>query len=433
MNIPQDIMAEVCVLGSVVLSSGEIIPELREVLSEEDFFRPAHQTIARVLFATTEDLDAVLGRAVLRKADVYEEIGGDAYYFGLLEGIPTWKNWKHYADIVREKSVLRSLLDLAAYIQNHAGEENYEELYRECVSSLHNLGERSRREGVEMLLPDAVQGVLAHSEEIQRSGKPPATLTGFASVDRATAGFRDGDLVVLAAATSGGKTTLACNIAANIARGGGRVLYVSGEMLPRELGQRFLQASSNVWGSRIRNGALHEHEWTELHAAAGNMEKWKLAIVGRTMSAGEIGHTARKYARKWGGLDLLVVDYLQIMRSDNGKASRHEQVGSFVWNLKQIAMDLPCPVMALSQFDRSAVKGTTKPPSMFHLKESGDIENHSNTVLLMHTPENQEGEIEVWLRIAKARDGAATTWTGPDAIRLRLRRGITRFYEEAVL
>ena len=430
MNIPSDIVSEVCVLGSIIGSGGEIIPELRDMLSVEDFYRPAHQTIARVLYETTTDLDFVIVKARLESAGVYEQIGGLAYLEQLAE-VPTWLNWKYYAAIVKEKAVQRGMLGLAEYIRQQVGELEYDVLYEECVTTLHRLGEHRHREGTEMGMAEAAQAVIAKAEQAARDGHAPHTRVGFDAIDRCIGGFRPGDFVVLAAATSGGKTSLACNMAANIARSGGAVLYISGEMLPAELGQRFLQSSSGVWGSRIRDGNLHEHEWTEMQMAAGNMEKWKLAIVGRTMTGGEIAHTARKYARKWRGLDLLVVDYLQIMRSDNPRASRHDQVGSLAWGLKQIAMDLPCPVMALSQFDRSAVKGTKNPPSMFHLKESGDIENHSNIVVLMHTPDGQVGDREVWIRIAKARDGMTNTWAGADAIRLTLQGGITQFHEGA--
>lgn len=435
MTVPQDIAAEVALLGSMIVSGGDIIPDVREILGVDDFFRPAHREIAKTLFESRGPVDMVILRSALESQGALPRIGGLDYLIDILESTPSWHNWREYALSVREASVRRGLLTVSGEMGRRIAAEPAADILADVTQQIYELAARSADDDAEMDLSDAALAAMSRAEAAQ-AGKVVAVNTGFAALDARLCGLHPGDLVIVGAPPSGGKTAFACHVAAGVAAKGGGVLYVSGEMPPADLGKRFLQAHTEVWGIQLKSGHLKVGDWTRLNAGLDDMKKWKLYIVGRSLTSGEIMLRARKCQRRWGRLDLVVVDYLQLMKPSGGD-NRAQEVGRLSWELKLAAMQLRVPVVALSQYDRTAMKGGTttgkRPlPTMHHLKESGDLENNANVVILLYAPERDEVEVgdrEVWARIAKSRDGDTNSWTGQDAIRLRFRRGITKFFD----
>ncbi len=439
---PHDIEAEIVCLGETILSEGENIPSLRENLRPEDFYRPAHQTLCRVLFDMTDakrPIDLTTVKTELERQCVLEQVGGMDYVKGIIEGTPNSGNWAYYAKTIRDKAIKRELIRMGHDIVRGAYTDTEDSgvLLAEAQQRTYDLGKRAQDSGDwQMGIADAGESVLAKAEAVQREpGKYSGLMTGFEGFDKSSGGLQAGDYIILAALTGAGKTTLAMNIAANIASGGGSILYISAEMLPRELGQRFLQARSDVWGTRIRTGRLEVGHWEALSKAQAEISQWKIELIGRAMTVPEIVLIARRLTKKWGGISLIVADYIQQLKPSGGR-SRYEQVSGISWSLKQAAMELEVPVLALSQFDRSVAKGMSgkgRKPSKHDLKESGDIENDANAVWLLHRPEDSApdafGTIEVWAKVDKCRDGVVTPWEGQGAIRLKWKPSVTRFWE----
>jgi len=368
------------------------------------------------------------------KAGTLERAGGQNGLIALIEGTPTTANAEHYARIVREKSIARRLIALCAdtTAKAHDGPDSIARLLAEHTSRAYDLAPKDGQAQA-VSLAEALDDAMAHAARVRDGTEPPGLMTGFAAVDRAMGGFAPGDLVTLAGDTSSGKTALAGCIAANIAQAGGRVLIVSREMQARELAKRLLQSAARVHGQRIRFArGLHEEDWRELGAAAEALRGLSIAIDTRSGTVADIALEAGKWSATWGGpLSLIVVDYLQLMKIEAAKGeNRAGAVGRFAWGLKGLAMDLSTPILMLSQLNRAGViQG--RPPNKHDLKESGDLENHSNAVLLLHRPADARpdpfGKFAVWCKVDKARDALVTPWTGPGAVRLAWQPAYTRF------
>jgi len=287
--------------------------------------------------------------------------------------------------------------------------------------------------------------VLKGAGALEQGEAPPAATTGFPGIDRPTGGMRPGHLVTLAGTTSVGKSALAVCIARNVAETGKPVLFVSAEMDAGEVAQRFLQVQAEVSGGRIMRGDLEARHWQRLHDAEGEFAKWKVRIFGRSATVGQIAGVARKATLQWRQkLGLLVVDYAQIMQppKDQGKQNREQQVNSIALGLKWLAGELGCPCLMLAQLNRQSDR-EGRAPELHDLRESGAIEQHSNTVLLLRRPPDEQldptpgsGEHWVWLRVAKCRSGRVTPWPNPkkaadreqqNAVKLRFVPAQTRF------
>ena len=430
---PQDQGAEMCVLGAMMLRK-ENIPAVCEFVAAEDFYFPRHSTLFRAMcgmFDRQHPIDLVTLRAEMERQGLLQEVGGYDYLCSLADGTPNTGNMEYYAKTVREKAGRRRLITLAQDIDERAySVKDFAQLQDDVQSQVYKLGQGRASVGV-VSAGEAVEQAIRHAEKVQSGEIKPGLMTGFAPVDDATGGLQSGDLVTLAAATGVGKSALAMSIAQNVAREGGSVLYVSAEMESREMGKRLLQSQSGVPGQKIRYAKqLTDEDWTQLQMAAGQLASLGINLLCRSATVAEIVLRARELAsRTQHPLSLIVVDYLQLMRHTTGE-TRAQQVGGIAWGLKQAAMDLGTPILMLSQFDRAGVKQIDVTPTMHNLKESGDIENHSNTIILLHQPANLvwDGDsMSVWCRIAKARDGMVTPWEGLGAVRLWFKPSITRF------
>jgi len=421
------------VLGSMALDEGARA-EARELLTAADFYFPAHRTI----FDAFADLDAdgaavdlVLLLECLKSRGQAEAVGGGAYLAELVESTPSAANAGHYAQIVRDKAALRAIIAActAARRDGLAGDVDAGQLAGRLQRTLYDLARRADRRPV--TLAEAEQEALSHAEAVYMGDVPPGLLVGYQGIDKALGGIQPGDLVILAAGTGCGKTSLACNILEHVAAGGGSGLLVSREMGARELGKRFLQARSGVPGQRIKLAAgLRADDWTELHQARGASADYKVAVDTRSADVAGVALEARTWANHWGGpLALIVVDYLQLLTPPGDVAREHtaRKVGENARRLKLLAAELGTPILLLSQLNRESARDG-RPPRLHQLRESGEIEQHADAVLLLHRPETEEdGAGDTWAKVAKARDAMQTPWEGAGAIRLVWQPEITRF------
>lgn len=441
---PQDIGAETCVLGGMMLQPAAVA-KASDMLADADFYRPAHQDLFRAMLAMQAErqpIDLVTIRDRLAQAGALERVGGIEYVAEIVDGVPDAANIEYYANIVREASIKRELIAMATEILQDAytRTETAADLLKKYQARLYDIHRMAKpRRGAESTIGQAVRTVMADLEERYLHGKTASHRwnTGFDEIDAAIHGLRPGHLVTLAAATGAGKTTLGMNMAANVAAQGGGVLFVSGEMLPAELAQRVLQAHSGVSGNVIHSAELRPEDWTRLNDSEAALKALPVYIVGRAMDLAGIALKAQQVASQWPcPLGLIVVDYLQIMHLPPGREMR-ERIGAMTAGLKRLAMDLQVPVVILSQFNREESK-SKKPPSLYGLKESGSIENDSNVVVLLHKPEpiqlwhdsDRQAWVVVWAQVAKCRDGKTTRWPEePDdgSIKLLWQPSRTRF------
>jgi len=439
---PQDSDAEVCVLGSMFLDQ-TVIPDVREHVRAVDFYRPAHQVIFNTLCdmaGSSAMIDLVLLKDELAKRKKLDAIGGIDYLSAIAEGVPSSANAVYYAKIVKGKSDLRMLIQIGQRLTNesYAQKEDANELILNYQQRLYEIGQDGKLESSQsMSAGDAANAAIDRAEKVSNGKLKPGLMTGFANIDTPLGGIQKGDLVTLAAGTGFGKSSLALIISSTVAKAGGAVLYVSAEMAAMELGHRLIAQQSGIDSSRIKAGNISKEEWTEIELAASKIDSWNFELWGNTASVSEIASKARQLATKWQKpLSLVIVDYLQLMKPTEGD-TKAQQIGNIAWGLKQLAMDLNTPVLMLSQLNREGAREAL--PSIHSLKESGDIENHSNVVLLLHRPEKLErdtdGALIYWAKIAKARDGRVTPWPSNGnevngAIKLRFKPSILRFEPE---
>ncbi len=443
--VPHDTEAECSILGAM-LRDESLIPDVRRVLRPEHFFTPENRIICEVLFALADGGNACLAavKHELQATGQLAKVGrgptdeeGDAYLRELAE---EWSGFSYSLDYdiktIRDAFAQRELVSMAARMAQDAkstpahGAEGLIDKYQQ---ELFNLDLRADTGSDVVMVGEAVAEAIEHADKVHAGEVSPGLSTGFSVIDRATGGMQAGDLWTLAGATSVGKTALAGAFVINAAQAGGGVLCVSAEMDNRAVANRFLQAYSGVEGSRLRCGNLDEDELEARSAAAADIEKWQFAIQTGAVTVGEITIRVRQLAKRWSKpLDLIVVDYLQLMKPGGGD-TRAQEVSAIAWGLKGLAMQTGTPILMLSQLSREGVKHET-PPSLYALKESGDIENHSNVVLLLHKPVREQIDTDgvpiLWLKIAKARDGMTTAWKDADGrpgIALRYKPGITRF------
>ena len=444
---PQSIMAEASVLGAMIVFP-TCIAEVIQSLKASDFYRPAHQ----VIFSTLTDMairaisiDLVTLREELTYQSKLAAVGDIEYLVALAEGVPSAANIVHYSNIVRRHARSRDLIVLGTELVQQGfdvGEDPAEIILASQVT-LHELSLACQEVKEDGPLSTALDKALSNASEVQRD--PGLRLmTGIPELDEFCGGFQPGEEVALGGRTSTGKSTLACNIVSCCALHGKSALYVSGEMPRAQTAKRFIQSQAQVWGSRFREGKLSDAEWEAAESAAEAMREWHVHIIGKPMTIPQISLRARQLSAQWHRpIDLIVVDYLQIMKPHEGK-TRYEQISAMSVACKQMALELNSVVMALSQFSRperqTGGKAVDKPPTIYDLKESGSIENDADFVLLLHRPNPQPVEpiprndksLEVWLKVGKGRERGDTPW--PDehdyqhkGIKMRWHPALTRF------
>jgi replicative DNA helicase len=389
---PHSIEAEQSVLGGVMLDS-TAWDQIADRLVAEDFYRHDHRLIfeaAAVLIERNQPCDAVTLSGHLESQGLLEQVGGLSYLGSLARDTPTTANIRAYADIVRERSVLRQLIAAGNLIVGTAldteGREA-REVVDEAERAVFEIAERGSRgkvgfRTVKSILPEVVNRIdeLYHSE-----GKMTGVATGFKKLDEMTSGLQPGDLIIIAGRPSMGKTTLAVNIAENAALGAGKSAAIfSMEMSAESLTLRMISSLGRINQAALRSGRLEEQDWPRIDSAMTQLGSANI-FVDETpaLTPTEIRARARRLKRER-GLDLIVVDYLQLMQVAGTKENRATEISEISRSLKALAKELKVPVIALSQLNRGVEQRVEKKPVMSDLRESGALEQDADVILLIY-------------------------------------------------
>lgn len=388
---PANLEAEQSVLGAILVRPA-VLDELVGQLHETDFYREAHSRIFHAmldLYDANFPVDLVSVCAYLKDRNQLEGVGGPVYLAGLSEAVGFATNALYYAKIVREKAVLRRLLDASQEIAAAclAPVENVAEFVAQAEIKISGaMEDRGGREfSLGELVPPEVQRVEAlHEHRDQILGVP----SGFTDLDRLTAGFQKSDLIILAARPSMGKTALALNIAHNAATAKTPVpvAFFSIEMSKEQLVRRLFASEGRIDASRLRTGRMQAEEWAKLNMAAGDLLDAPIYIIDRaTVTSLEIKAQARRMKSRH-GIGLVVVDYLQLMRDPRAK-SREQEIARIASDLKAMAKELDVPVLALSQLNRDVEKRPNRRPKLSDLRESGALEQDADVVMFIYREE----------------------------------------------
>ncbi len=435
---PQSIEAEQSILGALLIDRDAVI-EVADFLRPVDFYRQAHSTIYDAileLYDRREPVDIVTVSEALERREALEQIGGSAYLTSLINLTPTAVNAVHYARIVERKGVLRNLIGAAGKIAAIGFDDSADvsEAIDRAESELFAVSERRVESGfapLKTLLHSAYDRLdYLH----QHKGEISGIRTGFADLDALTSGLQKSDLVVLAARPSIGKTSLALNFAEHAAvREGKTVGVFSLEMSKEQLVLRLLSSVANIDSQRLRTGFLEEMDFTRLAPAMNALAEAPVFIDDTpNISTMELRTKARRLQAE-SGLDMIIVDYLQLMQStvSSRDSNRVQEVSEITRGLKGLARELQVPVVALSQLSRQAEMRESKEPRLSDLRESGSIEQDSDLVMFLWREKERGGEDEdpegeiINLRLAKHRNGP----TGETKLYFRKRQ--TRFVSYA--
>lgn len=406
---PQNLDAERGVLGSVLLDP-EVCDELAMIVRPEDFYAPAHQTLFRHLLEMHNDglrIDVMLLLERLGKHGDVETVGGTSYLEEIAVSVPTAANATWYAQIVRDKATLRSMIHASNEILRDAYDPSQEarELLSRAEERVFGILEQKGigdLTSIEDVLHQALDRIDARLKKGEGIGGMPC---GFTDLDSLTGGLHDSELVILAARPSMGKTALATNIAEHVAVDQNRtVLLVSLEMSRLEVAERMLCARGRINGHKLRNGYISPTDRRKLIEVSSEMSKAPLFIddtPSRTMT--EIAATARRLKRRE-ELALVVIDYLQLIEPDNPRDPRQEQVARIARRLKGVARELKVPVLCLAQLNRQAEVTKDNRPRLSHLRESGAIEQDADVVMFVHRDEYYATNDEDRARVAGQAD-----------------------------
>ncbi len=409
---PQNLEAEVSVLGAMMISPMAITNVVEQV-HETDFYRDSHREIFHTiteLFNHGDPVDPITVTENLALRGVLERVGGKSYIHTLVSTVPAAANASHYARIVRENSVLRSLIQVG----NRIAELGYErpgevrELLDRCEKMVFEISQnqiRGEARPLKELLAEQFDRIeKLHEQGRQITGVP----TGFPDLDKMTSGFQHSNLIILAARPAMGKTALALDIAQNIAlKEDIRVVIFSLEMSDNELAQRMMCTQGRVDSHRLRTGSVGTDDWAKLTEACARLERAPITIAdtpGTNML--EIRALTRRLASQQ-AVGLVIIDYLQLMMGDGRYENRQQEITKISRSLKIMARELKVPVLAISQLSRAVESRTPPRPQLSDLRESGAIEQDADLVLFIYRPKNEAGHMEstAELIIAKHRNG----------------------------
>jgi len=392
--------AEQAVLGGLMLDH-LALEKISDVLRPEDFYRADHRKVYEAILDLSEGnkpFDAVMVAEWLSKRDQLEEAGGVPYLVELVEAVPTAANILAYAQMIRESSVLRKLIDVGTQVvqmgyrpEGRAAAEVMEFAERE-IFSIADEGERLKRgfRPIKELMTGAMDRV---AELFEREEAITGHATGFKDFDEMTSGLQAGDLVIVAGRPSMGKTTFAMNIAEHVAISGKKAVAVfSMEMPGEQLALRMLSSIGRVDQTRVRTGRLDDQDWHRLTSAVGILSQTQIHIDDTpALSPSDLRSRARRLARTC-DLGVIVVDYLQLMQVPGTKENRTNEISEISRSLKSIAKELSVPVIALSQLNRSLEQRPNKRPVMSDLRESGAIEQDADLIVFIYRDEVYDKE-----------------------------------------
>ena len=414
-NVPHSVDAERSVLGAILLEN-TAINRAQEILKDTDFYRDQHRRLFSVMNALSEKasaIDPVTVKEELSRAGDLEAVGGPAYIASLVDGVPRSANVEYYARIVKEKSMLRNLIEAGGRIVSTAYEasQDPDDILDQSERLIFQIAQDRLREGFVSMRTIADQSLkaierLAESRELI-TGLP----TGYRQLDEYTSGLQPADLIVLAARPGMGKTSFALNVAQHAGLpGGSRVGIFSLEMTREQLFLRMLTGLARVDSHRLRTGRLTKEDWKQLTKAFGELAAGNIFIDDSAgISVLEMRAKSRRLKLER-GLDLVVVDYMQLIRSRSRFENRQQEMSEISRSLKELAKELNVPVIAVSQLSRAPEqRGEKGRPQLSDLRESGAIEQDADVVLLLYREEmykpTEENRGIAKVIIAKQRNG----------------------------
>lgn len=419
---PHSIEAEQAVLGGLLLENSAW-DRIADQVAELDFYRQDHRRLLRAitrLIAENKPADVVTVAELLQSQGELEAVGGLPYLVALTSNTPSAANIRRYAEIVRERAILRNLVEVSTNIADSAyfpAGKSSDQLLDEAEARIFQIAEGSNRGGAGFQeIQPLLRGCVERIDELFHQDNPNGITgvpTGYIDLDKMTAGLQPGDLIIVAGRPSMGKTSLALNIAEHVALDAGLPVGVfSMEMGAQQLAMRMIGSVGKIDSHKLRTGqGLADDDWTKLTFALGKLNDASLHIDETpALNPAELRSRARRLMRQVGGkMGLIVVDYLQLMSSSAQGENRATEISEISRSLKALAKELDCPVIALSQLNRGLEQRQNKRPVMSDLRESGAIEQDADVIMFIYRDEvynqdtDQKGVAEII--IAKQRNG----------------------------
>ncbi len=433
---PHNEEAERSVLGAAMLSKDALYDVIEEVRAE-DFYNESHREIFRAIMELYRDnvpVDMLTVCEELKKKKALEMVGGRAYVATLTTTTPSTSNAGEYAKIVAEKAALRQLINAAADIMNKGYEETGDatEVLDYAEQSIFEIGQKRQKSDYTQIQEILLRNVEIIDEASKNKGNVVGIPTGFKDLDEKTSGLHRSDLIIVAARPAMGKTAFALNIAQQTAvKAGSSVLIFSLEMSKEQLGQRLLAIQARVEMQKLKTGNLERKDWDRLNMALDELHSSKLFIDDTPgISVMEMRNKCRRLKAEH-GLDLIVIDYLQLMRFDGRADSRQQEISALSRHLKLLAREMDCPVIVLSQLSRAPEMRQDHRPILSDLRESGSIEQDADIVIFLYrddyyNPDNTEKHGICEVNLAKHRSGPT------DKIELTWVERYTKFSDKAL-
>ena len=398
-SLPQSLEAEQSVIGAMIIDKSAIAKAL-EKLNEEDFYRDGHKVIfkaIREMFSKDMAVDLVTLLEYLKSTDKLEKAGGVTYISEVSSSVITTANLEAYISIVEDKSTLRKLIRSATSIieESYNKQDRVDEVLDLAQKKIFDLAEKQGSNDYEPLSNVLERGFLEIERLFNNKGSITGVGSGIRDLDAKTSGFQKGDMVLIAARPSMGKTTFSLNIAENAAlREGKSVVIFSLEMSKEQLAYKLLCSEANVDMLKLRTGNLDDDDWERIARATGPLSKAKIYIDDTAgLSVMEMRSKCRKIKMEH-GIDMILIDYLQLMSGSSGSESRQQEVSEISRSIKALAKEMECPVIALSQLSRAPEQRADHRPMLSDLRESGSIEQDADVVMFLYRDEYYNKETE---------------------------------------
>jgi len=417
---PHNTEAEKSVLGAALLSK-EALADVIDQIAPEDFYDAAHREIFSVmmeLFRNNISVDIVTVCEELNRRKSLEMVGGRVYIATLSSSAPSTSNAGEYAKIVGEKASMRRLIRTAEEIREKGYEESMDaaDILDYAEKGIFEIAQKGQKSDFSPIKEVLIENVAMIDRAIQTKGQVIGLPTGFKRLDELTSGLQKSDLVIIAARPAMGKTAFVLNIAQNAAvKSGATVLIFSLEMSKEQLGQRLLAMESRVEMQKLKTGNLERSDWDRINMALDSLSKTNLHIDDTPgISVLEMKNKCRRLKAEK-GLDLVIVDYLQLMKADGRTDSRQQEISALSRYLKLLAREMDCPVMVLSQLSRAPEQRQDHRPILSDLRESGSIEQDADMVMFLYrddyyNPDSSEKPGICEVNLAKHRSGPTETF-----------------------
>ena len=424
-SLPQSLEAEQSVIGSMIIDKSAIAKSL-EKLNDEDFYRDGHKVIfkaIREMFSQDMAVDLVTLLEYLKSTDNLDKAGGVTYISEISSSVITTANLEAYIKIVEDKSLLRKLIKSSTAIieESYNKQDKVDDVLDLAQKKIFDLAEKQGSNDYEPLSTVLERGFIEIERLFNNKGSITGVGSGIRDLDAKTSGFQKGDMVLIAARPSMGKTTFSLNIAENAAlREGKSVVIFSLEMPKEQLAYKLLCSEANVDMLKLRTGNLDDDDWERIARATGPLSKAKIYIDDTAgLSVMEMRSKCRKIKMEH-GIDMILIDYLQLMSGSAGSESRQQEVSEISRSIKALAKEMECPIIALSQLSRAPEQRADHSPMLSDLRESGSIEQDADVVMFLYRDEYYNKETEEKnigeCIIAKQRNGPVGTvkmaWIG---------------------